>query len=62
MYLDKKQIERIHEITLTDYGFNEKGETDKWDYVVNDLLIEYEDLLEEYNNYKEKILDRFGGN
>ncbi len=60
MKLDEKQIKRLKEITLTDYEFNENGETEYWDSIVNDLLIEYEDLLEEYNNYKEQVLDRFG--
>lgn len=59
MYLDKKTIEKIEEITMTDYGFNEKGETDKWDIIVDDLIREYEDLEQEYNDYKEKELDRY---
>lgn len=60
MKLDEKQIKRLKEITLTDYEFNKNGETEYWDSIVNDLLIEYEDLLEKYNNYKEQVLDRFG--
>lgn len=59
MYLDKETIKKIEEITMTDYGFNEKGETDKWDILVDDLVRYYEDLFEEYNDYKEKELDRY---
>lgn len=54
MRLDKDLIKKLEEITVTDYGFNEKGETDKWDIIVDDLIREYEDLLDEYNNYKER--------
>ena len=54
MRLDKDLIKKLEEITMTDYGFNEKGETDKWDIIVDDLIREYEDLLDEYNNYKER--------
>lgn len=59
MNLSKELIEKIEEITVTDYGFNEKGETDKWDILVEDLIREYEDLLEEYNNYKERDYIRY---
>lgn len=52
----KDLIERLEKITLTDYGFNEKGETDNWDIIVEDLIRGYEGLLEEYNRL------RFNGN
>lgn len=61
MRLSKELIEKIHDITLTDYGFNENGETDKWDILVEDLLVYYEDLQEEYFDYQEKVRDRYEG-
>lgn len=59
MRLSKEVIKKIEILTLTDYGFNEKGETDKWDILVEDLLSYYEDLLEEYNDYKQKVDDNY---
>lgn len=61
MILSKNLIEKVEEITVTDYNFNDKGETDNWDILVEDLIREYESLLEEYNDYKEEVLERFGG-
>lgn len=61
MRLSKNLIEKVEEITVTDYNFNDKGETDNWDILVEDLIREYESLLEEYNDYKEEVLERFGG-
>lgn len=59
MSLDKEQIKRLEEITMTFYNFNDKGETDNWDIIVDDLLRYYDDLEEEYNNYKEYVVDRY---
>ncbi len=59
MKLDPKVIKRIEEITLTDYKFNEKGQTDKWDILVEDLIFEYDKLQEEFEDYKQKQIDRF---
>lgn len=59
MNLSKELIKKVEEITMTDYEFNENGETDKWDILVEDLIMYYEDLLDEYNDYKEKELDRY---
>lgn len=59
MRLDKDLIKKLEEITITDYGFNENGETDNWDIIVDDLIREYEDLLEEYNNYKEREITKY---
>ena len=59
MRLDKKQIKRLEEITLTKYNFNYLGETDDWDIIVDDLLTEYKDLLDEYNDYKMYIDDNY---
>lgn len=59
MRLDKDLIKKLEEITVTDYGFNENGETDNWDIIVDDLIREYEDLLEEYNNYKEREITKY---
>lgn len=61
MKLSRGLIEKVEEITVTDYGFNDEGETNNWDILVEDLIREYELLLEEYNDYKEKVLERFGG-
>lgn len=61
MRLSKDLIEKVEEITVTDYNFNDKGETDNWDILVEDLIREYESLLEKYNDYKEEVLERFGG-
>ena len=57
MKLSEELLEKVKEITMTDYGFNEKGETDAWDILVEDLIREYESLLEEYNDFKEKMID-----
>ena len=59
MFLDKEQIKELEEITSTNYEFNEKGETKNWDIIVSELLVWYKDLLEEYNNYKEYVVDRY---
>lgn len=59
MRLDKELIKRLEEITMTDYDFNENGETDKWDIIVDDLIREYEDLLDEYNDYKEREITKY---
>ena len=58
MKLTKDLIKKIEEITLTDYGFNEKGETENWDILVEDLLLFYEDLKEEYDDCIERLSDR----
>ena len=59
MKLSKDLIKRIEEITLTDYSFNSEGETDKWDILVEDLLLYYNDLEEEFEDYKAKMEDRY---
>lgn len=59
MRLDKKLIEELEQITLTDYEFTPEGETKNWDIIVEDLIREYEDLLEEYNDYKEREVTRY---
>lgn len=59
MRLDKKLIEELEQITLTDYEFNSEGETKNWDIIVEDLIREYEDLLDEYNDYKEREVTRY---
>ena len=59
MRLDKELIKRLEEITWTDYQFNKNGETENWDVIVEDLLREYDDLLEEYNNYKEREITKY---
>lgn len=59
MKLNKELLKKVGEITMTDYGFNENGETENWDILVEDLIREYEDLLEEYTNYKEREITKY---
>lgn len=59
MKINKNTIKKIEEITMTDYGFNENGETNNWDVLVEDLIKYYEDLQEEYNNYKEREITKY---
>lgn len=59
MKISKELMKKIEEITITDYDFNEKGETDKWDILVEDLVKEYEALQEEFEDYKQKQIDRY---
>ena len=59
MGLSKEMIKKVEEITVTDYDFNENGETEKWDILVEDLIFEYEKLQEEFDDYKQKQIDRF---
>ena len=59
MKLTKKLIEELEQITMTDYNFNENGETENWDVIVEDLIMYYEDLLEEFNDYKEREVTRY---
>lgn len=58
--LSQKTIDRIEEITLTDYEIKDcKVLVDNCVNIIEDLIIEYDNLLEEYNDYKEKELDRY---
>lgn len=59
IWLDKKSIEKVEEITCTDYNFNEDGETDLWDVLVDDLLIQYDNLKDEYDSLLERYQDRY---
>ena len=57
--LDEKVIEKIEELTLTDYDIVDNTvDAEMCVSIIEDLLLEYEDLLEEYNNYVEKMEDR----
>lgn len=56
MKLSDELIKKVEEITMTDYSF-ENGVTENGDILVEDLVREYESLLDEYNDYKEKMLD-----
>lgn len=56
MKLSDELIKKVEEITMTKYVFK-NGVTENWDILVEDLVREYESLLEEYNDYKEKMLD-----
>lgn len=53
MIIDKKMIEKIEGITLEKY--DEKA----IDLMLRDLLIEYDKLLDEYNDYKLYVEDNF---
>lgn len=58
--LSQKTVDRIEEITLTDYEINDcKVLVDNCINIIEDLIIEYDKLLEEYNDYKEKEIDRY---
>lgn len=58
--LNQKTIDRIEEITLTDYEIKDcKVLVDNCINIIEDLIIEYDKLLEEYNDYKEKEIDRY---
>ena len=58
--LDSKTVDKIEEITLTDYEITEcKIEAEKCLDVIEDLILQYEELLEEYNNYKTYIEDNY---
>lgn len=58
--LSQKTIDRIEEIILTDYEIKDcKVLVDNCVNIIEDLIIEYDNLLEEYNDYKEKELDRY---
>ena len=58
--LNQKTIDRIEEITLTDYEINDcKVLADNCINIIEDLIIKYDNLLEEYNDYKEKEMDRY---
>lgn len=52
--LNQKTIDRIEEITLTDYEIKDcKVLVDNCVNIIEDLIIEYDKLLEEYNDYRE---------
>lgn len=58
--LSQNVINRIEEITLTDYEINDcKVLAENCVNIIEDLITEYDNLLEEYNDYKEKELDRY---
>lgn len=58
MKLNEELIKKVEEITRTNYEWH-NGETDNWDILVEDLIKEYEDLLDEYNNYKEREITKY---
>jgi len=53
MKLDEKMKKKVEEITLTKY--DEKD----IDLMLRDLIIEYDKLLEEYNDYKSYVEDNY---
>lgn len=61
MKLEQKLIDKIEEITLTDYQFK-NGETDNGDLIIDDLVMAYEDLLEEFNDFKTYVEDNYSIN
>lgn len=58
MKLEQKLIDKIEEITLTDYQFKD-GETENADLIIDDLVMAYENLLEEFNDFKEYVEDNY---
>lgn len=58
MKLEQKLIDKIEEITLTDYQFKD-GETKNGDLIIDDLVMAYENLLEEFNDFKEYVEDNY---
>lgn len=58
MKLEQKLIDKIEEITLTDYQFKD-GETNNGDLIIDDLVMAYENLLEEFNDFKTYVEDNF---
>lgn len=58
MKLEQKLIDKIEEITLTDYQFKD-GETNNGDLIIDDLVMAYENLLEEFNDFKEYVEDNY---
>lgn len=57
---DSATIEKIEKITLTDYKFeNCKIQADKCIDIIQDLISYYEDLQEEYNDYKEREITKY---
>ena len=57
--LEDKTIKKIEELTLTDYKIvDNMVEAETCVSIIEDLLLEYEDLLEEYNNYVARMEDR----
>ena len=58
--LGKETIEKIEAITLTNYDIIDcKIAVDKCIDIIEDLIIEYENLLDEYNDYQAYIQDNF---
>lgn len=58
--LNKKTVDKIEEITLTDYQIIDcKVEVEKCLDIIEDLILEYENLLEEYNEYKTYVQDNY---
>ena len=58
MKLEQKLIDKIEEITLTDYQFKD-GETDNGDLIIDDLVMAYDNLLEEFNDFKTYVEDNY---
>lgn len=51
--MKRETIEKIEEITLAKY------EVDKCEQILEDLLIEYENLQEKFDDYKQYVEDNF---
>lgn len=59
MKFSKKMRKKIEEITLTNYDFNDKGETKHADEIIEDLIWLYEDLQQEFEKYKEYVDENY---
>ena len=58
MKLNKELIDKIEEITLTDYDFK-NNETDNGDLIIDDLVMAYESLQEQFEDFKSYVEDNF---
>lgn len=59
MKLSKKLRKKVEELTLTNYNFNENNETKEGDMIIEDLIWLYEDLQDEFKQYKEYVRENY---
>ena len=59
MKLSKKLRKKVEELTLTNYNFNDENETDEGDMIIEDLIWLYEDLQDEFKQYKEYVGENY---
>lgn len=57
---DEKTIKKIEEITMTDYDVVDNTiDAEMCASIIEDLVFEFESLQDEYNDYIEKVEDRY---